>query len=231
MRTTITGFAFHARYALQFLVFMVASACWIPPALSQTKIPVGGMVYNYVGHAYINPTTGSGEVAGYFSSIAGIETPFDGAPSEATAYFTYRSEPLTFTALPADVDTALTLLNAGKWHIYFSSNPASSPTSWADPASFSQGQLVADLDHTALQIVSSGPVHQAVFSGELLASYDFVYAGRTINFAQFFPNGITNFGSATNTLVQGGAPGFPIVFADAGWAVAKGHTVAGQTNE
>jgi hypothetical protein len=212
------------RYATQFLSFMLALAGSVPQVFAQTKIPIGGIVDNYVGHVYINPATGMGEVAGYFSSIAGIENPFQGAPSEATAYFTYRSEPLTFTALPADVDTAATLLNAGKWHIYFNSNPLSHPGNWTDPASFSQGQLVADLDHNALQIVSSGPVHQAVFSGELLASYDFVYAGKTLNFAKFFPDGITNFSSATNTLVQGGVPGFPIVFADAGWSVAKGHT-------
>lgn len=212
------------RYAIQLLAFIVVSVGWIPQALSQSKVPIGGIVFQYVGHVYINPATGSGEVAGYFSSIAGVDQPFQGAPSEATAYFTYRSEPLTFTALPADVDTTMTLLNAGKWHIYFSSNPASNPTSWADPASFSHGQLVADLDHNGLQIVSSGPVHNAVFAGELLASYDFVYAGRTVNFAQFFPDGITNFSAATNTLMQGGAPGFPIVFADAGWSIAKGRT-------
>ena len=212
------------RYAFQLLVFMALLAASIPQAVSQTKIPIGGVVYNYAGHVYIDPATGTGEVAGYFSSIAGIENPFQGAPSEATAYFTYRSDPLTFTTLPADIDTAMTLLNAGKWHIYFNANPASHPGNWADPASFSQGELVADLDHNALQIVSSGPVHQAVFSGELLAAYDFVYGGKTLNFGQFFADGITNFSSATNTLVPGGAPGFPIVFADAGWAVAKGHT-------
>lgn len=211
-------------YTFRSLVFMALLTGWIPQALSQTRIPVGGVVYNYAGHVYINPVTGIGEVAGYFSSIAGTDNPFQGAPSEATAYFTYRSDPLTFIALPADVDTAMTLLNAGKWHIYFNSNPASHPGNWADPASFAQGQLVADLDHNALQIVSSGPVHQAVFSGELLASYDFVYAGKTLNFAHFFADGITNFSSATNTLVPGGAQGFPVVFADAGWAVAKGHT-------
>ena len=185
------------------------------------RIPVGGIVDNYVGRVYINPATGIGEVAGYLTSIAGIENPFKGAPSEAMAYFTYRSDPLTFTALPSDVDTTITLLNAGNWHIYFNPNPAGN---WADPGSFSQGQLVADLNHNALQIVNSGPAHAAVFSGELLASYDFVYAGRKVNFADYFPDGITNFSSATNTLVPGGASGFPIVFADAGWTVAKGHT-------
>jgi hypothetical protein len=207
---------------IQLLVFTTVLAAWVPQALSQTKIPIGGIVYNYVGHVYINPATGTGEVAGYFASIAGIEKPFNGAPSEATAYFTYRSDPLTFTALPADVDTAITILSAGKWHIYFNPNPAGN---WADPGSFSQGQLVADLNHNALELVSNVPagMHQAVFAGDLLASYDFVYAGRKLNFAEFFPDGITNFSSATNTLVPGGTSEFPIAFADAGWAIAKGH--------
>ena len=201
-----------------------AATAWPQSAQAAShRIPVGGIVYNYVGHVYINPVTGAGEVAGYFPSIAGIESPFKGAPSEATASFTYRSDPLTFTDLPADVDTAITILNAGKWHIYFNLNPAGN---WTDPASFSQGQLVADLNHNALELVNNVPAgtHQAVFAGDLLASYDFVYVGRTLNFVEFFPDGITNFSSATNTLVPGGASGFAIVFADAGWAVAKGHT-------
>lgn len=159
-------------------------------------------------------------MAGYFASIAGIDKAFLGAPSEATPFFTYRSEPLHFQTLPNDVDTGITLLDAGKWHIYYNPNPAGS---WNDPSSFSQGQVVADLTHNALQIVTSGPAHAAVFSGELLASYDFVFGEKTLNFANFFPNGITNFSFATNTVVPGPQE-FPVTFADAGWAVAKGHT-------
>ena len=192
----------------------------IPRAVSQSRVSTGTIVYNYVGRIYIDPTTGTGQVAGYFASIAGIDNPFLGTPSEATALFTYRSEPLRFTTLPNDVDTGITLLGAGKWHIYYNANPAGK---WNDPSSFSQGQVVADLTHNALQIVSSGPAHAAVFSGELLASYDFVYGGKTLNFAKAFPDGITNFSFATNTVVPGPNE-FPVTFADAGWSVAKGHT-------
>jgi hypothetical protein len=208
------------RHALHVLVAAAVLACSVPAALSQNQVSIGTIVYNYVGRIYIDPTTGTGQVAGYFSSIAGIDNPFLGSPSEATAFFTYRSDTLQFKTLPNDVDTGITLLDAGKWHIYYNPNPAGN---WNDPSSFSQGQLVADLTHNALQIVSSGPAHAAVFSGELLASYDFVFQGKTLNFANVFPHGITNFSFATNTVVAGPQQ-FPITFADAGWAVAKGRT-------
>lgn len=208
-------------YAIQILVFATALTGWAPQALAQDKIPIGGIVYNYAGRVYIS-SDGTGQVAGYFASIAGIESPFtdNGAPSEATAFFTYRSDPLPFTALAADGDTGITILGAGKWHIYFNPTPAGS---WSDPSSFSQGQLIADLNHNALELVSIGTAaHQGVFSGELLASYDFTYNGKEFNFAKFFPDGITNFSSATNTPVS--TSGFALVFPDAGWGVAKGHT-------
>ena len=208
------------RRTLLILVIATLLAPGAPQAQSQNRLSIGTIVYNYVGRIYIDPATGSGQVAGYFTSIAGIDKAFLGAPSEATAFFTYRSEPLHFQTVPNDVDTSITLLDAGKWHIYYNPNPAGN---WNDPSSFSQGQVVADLTHNALQIVSSGPAHAAVFSGELLASHDFVFGGKTLNFASFFPNGVTNFSFATNTVVAGPSE-FPITFADAGWAVAKGHT-------
>lgn len=210
------------RCPVHFLILTVLVA-FVSQAQPQDKIPIGGIVYNYVGHVYIDPTTGTGEVAGYFPSIAGIENAFadPSHPSEANAFFTYKSDRLQFTNLPADVDTGITILNSGNWHIYFNPSPSGN---WSDPESFSHGQLIADLNHNALQLVSVGPGHQAVFSGELLTSYEFTYVnGKKFDFAKFFPDGITNFSSATNTIVPGGVPGFFVVFADAGWAVAKGH--------
>lgn len=86
--------------------------------------------------------------------------------------------------------------------------------------SFAQGQLIADLTHNALQIVSAGPAHQAVFSAELLASYPLEADGMRLNLAELIPGGVTNFSFATNTLAPG-PPQFPLTFADAGWGVAK----------
>jgi hypothetical protein len=208
------------RWVQQVLVLIAVLTAVVPLGVSQDRLSIGTVAYNYVGRIYIDPVSGTGEVAGYFTSVAGIQNAFQGTPSEATAYFTYRSDPLSFTALPADVDTAITLLNAGKWHIYYNPNPAGN---WNNPSSFSQGQLVADLNHNALQIVSAGPAHSAVFSGELIGSYDFLFGGKVLNLANSFPNGITNFSFATNTVAPGPAA-YPVTFADAGWGVAKGHT-------
>lgn len=205
------------QHSLHVFVLVAALAAGTPQAVSQDRLSAGTIAYNYVGRVYINPVSGTGEVAGYFASIAGIQNSFKGVPGEGTAFFTYRSEPLQFTAFPLDVDTAITLLNAGKWHIYYNPNPAGN---WNDPSSFSQGQVVADLTHNALEIVSAGRTHSAVFSGKLLDSYDFVITGKALNFADFFPKGITNFSFATNTVVPVSSE-FPVTFADAGWGVAS----------
>ena len=204
------------RFFVTFLILIDSVVCGV----AQNRIPIGGVVYNYAGRAYVNPATGDGEVAGYFVEIAGIEMPFQGAPSEATAYFTFRSDPLHSTELPPDGDLTVTILNYGKWHIYFNPKPAGD---WSDPSSFSQGQLIADLDHNALEEVSVGPVTTDVFSGALLASYDFVYQKRKYNLADFCPDGITNFGTNSNT-PQTGTAELPLAFPFAGSAIAKGPT-------
>jgi hypothetical protein len=210
------------RLTLRFLVTFLILVGSVGRGSAQNKIPIGGVVYNYVGRVYINPETGDGEVAGYFVEIAGIQSPFQGAPSEATAYFTFRSDPLHSTVLPPNGDLTVTVLNYGKWHIYYNPNPVGD---WNHPSSFSRGQLIADLDHNALEEVSVGPVTTSIFSGALLASYDFVYGGTKYNFADFFPDGITNFGTATNT-PQTGTAGLPIALPFAGSAIAKGPTHA-----
>lgn len=105
------------RHLLQVLMLCAAFGAGIQQTVCQERLSAGSIAYNYVGRVYIDPATGTGLVAGYFVSIAGIDHPFQGPRSEATAIFTYRSDPLHFSALPPDVDTATTVLNASNWHI------------------------------------------------------------------------------------------------------------------
>jgi hypothetical protein len=79
------------------------------------------------------------------------------------------------------------------------------------------------MDHNALELVTAGPAHYGVFSGALLASYDFVFERKKLNFVHFFPSGITNFSFATNTVAPG-PPQFSVTFADAGWGGEGAHT-------
>jgi hypothetical protein len=201
------------------LPLLCIAACTLH-AGTQSKIAIGDVVYNYVGCVYIDPQTGSGEVAGYFISFAGIEgSPFSGTPSEATAYFTFRSEPLTFSEFTAGDLTAI-VLNEGKWHVYYNPAPAGK---WSDPTSFSQGQVVVDFNHNALEQVTVGQVTTSVFSGDLLESFPFVYGGKPINLGDYVPNGIVNFGTqSTTSFTQAQTLQFPIVLPFAGSAIAKG---------
>jgi hypothetical protein len=85
----------------------------------------GSLATNFVGRFYFNPTTLQGFVVGYLPDIAGVAGPlFNGGPSEATAYFTFRSDVFQFTELPTNGDLQLFLLSAGTYAIYFNPHRA-----------------------------------------------------------------------------------------------------------
>jgi|SRR5215469_2045983 len=81
-----------SRRVLQICIVAAALATVVPQALSQSRISIDTIAYNYVGPICIDPASGTGQVAGYFASIAGIDSAFQATPSETTALFTYRSE-------------------------------------------------------------------------------------------------------------------------------------------
>jgi hypothetical protein len=187
-------------------------------AFAQKRIPAGGIVWNYVGRVYINPANGTAQVAGYFTNFEGLGSLFAGPPSEATAYFTYRSDLLQLQPLPPQPDFNITLAAAGKWHIYFNPVPAGN---WNDLESFSHGQIVATLTHSTKELIAAGPNGTSMFSGDLLSSADFVLNGAKLNLHEIFPNGITNFSTISSTPVSGTSD-FPIALPYAGSAIAKG---------
>src|ERR1700694_2259427 len=83
-------------------------------AEEKNAIPAGQVVWQHVGRLYINPNTGKAVYAGYLVRLNGITSPlFNGSPSEATAYFTFSTDILTFTPLPNNGDVTLSLVSAG----------------------------------------------------------------------------------------------------------------------
>jgi hypothetical protein len=186
-----------------------------------------------VGRVYFD-ANGNGQVAGYFSDINGIgasNSLFNGAPSESTAFFTFRSDTLTFTPLPSNGDITLLLGTAGKYDIYYNPNPQGD---WSNPDSFSAGQQFPG--HPIAQFkrpefldlqFESFSFSQHAITETLVASQDFIFGGYKYNFNQLTPGGITLYNYVSNTPLPAVA-GFPLVLPYAGNCVA---VAGGDRNE
>ena len=190
--------------------------------VAQKKVPAGGIVWNSVAQVYVNPNNGTGEVAGYFTYFPGLDDLFTGAPSAGTARFTFRSDTLQLQPLPAQGNLNVILAGAGVWKIYY--NPA--PADWGNLDTFSQGQVVAVLTHGAKELIGTGASGTNMFSGDVIATYDFVLAGGTYNLGRIFPDGFTNFSTISNVPVSGTSE-FPVGLPYASSAVAKGRSTEG----
>lgn len=190
---------------------------------AQKKAPAGEIVWNSVGQVYVNPNNGTGEVAGYFTYFPGLDYLFTGAPSVGTAHFTFRSDTLQLQPLPAQGNLNVILAGAGVWKIYYNPAPAGD---WSNLDTFSQGQVVAVLTHGAKELIGTGDSGTNMFSSDVIATYDFVLAGRTYNLGKIFPDGLTNFSTISNVPVRGTSE-FPVGLPYASSAVAKGRCTDG----
>jgi len=185
---------------------------------AQKKVPAGGIVWNSVGQVYFNPNNGTGQVAGYFTYFPGINDLFTGAPSAGTAHFTFRSDTLQLQPLPAQGNLNVILAGAGVWKIYYNPTPAGD---WGSLDSFSEGQVVAVLTHGTKELIGTGAAGTNMFSGDVIATYDFVLAGQTYNLGKIFPGGFTNFSTISN-VPSSGTSEFPVGLPSASTAIAKG---------
>jgi hypothetical protein len=209
------------------LVLLAATLTLFSPAwlASEEKagdtIPAGALFSHFVARVLVNPSNGTAMAVGYFTVLERIAGPlFDGAPSEATAFFTFRSDvgPPS-TILPTNIDLAVNLGSAGTYGVYFNSAPNGN---WSSPDSFSSGQLIATFQRTTINTISVGPVNTNVFSSDLVSSSDFTFRGKTYNLNRIVPNGLTNYQLGSNTPAASGVADFPLAFAFAGSAVAVG---------
>jgi len=170
----------------------------------------------FVGRGYLN-ATGQGQVAGYFTNIKGISgSLFNGSPSEATAFFTFRSDVFSLTPLPTNGDVGLNFVSAGTFSIYYNANPNGD---WSNPNTFSDGQLVARFSRDETLFLQIGPVSQHVLTETLLSSQNFRFNNQTYSFSRLTPDGITLNEFVSNTPLQG-TTDFPFGLAFAGNGVA-----------
>ena len=179
-----------------------------------------GVACYFVGRAYLN-TTGQGQVVGYFTNIKGISRSlFNGSPSEASAFFTFRSDVFSVTPLPANGDVGLVLVSAGSFSIYYNPNPNGN---WSSPDTFSSGQLVAKFTRDETLLAQIGSTSQHVLTETLVSSQNFTFGNRTLNFSNITPGGVTLTEFISNTPLPG-VSGFPLGEAFAGNGVAVERT-------
>jgi hypothetical protein len=194
-------------------------------AAEAQPIPSSAVACYLVGRFYVDPTTGKGEVAGYFTDINGIgasDSLFKGMPSESTAYFTFRAM-LSAIPLPSNGDITLLLGSAGTYDIYY--NPALK-SDWSNPDTFSGGQLVAHFrrpEFLSLQFDSFSFTQHAI-TETLVSSQAFTFNGHRYNFRELTPGGITLYNYVSNTplppAVVAGFSTSPIVLPYAGNCIA-----------
>ena len=146
---------------------------------------------------------------GYFAFVEGVPGPFfSGNPSEATAFFTFRSDTLTLTPPIANgPDVSAIMFSPGTFTVYLNASPNGN---FASLDSFSSGKPVATFLRSAGMISNvAGSTGTATFSAKLVSSQDFLLQGRNVNFANLVPNGVTVLITTSPNFVAGTSD-FPV---------------------
>src|SRR6201987_5141575 len=158
-----------------------------------TQIPTlaaepGGQVASHGLERDAVNADGTGEGAGYFTFIQGIVgSLFVGQPSEATAFFTLRTEQFSTGAINNGSVTAL-LHPPGRFTIYLNNTPSGN---WNDFATFAQGQAIGIVEFGTTQDINTGTTQIGYTSAQIIQSSSFEFQGRQYNLRAIFPHGFT----------------------------------------
>ena len=93
-----------------------------------------------------------------------------------------------------------------------------------DPLSFSRGLCVATFQRVSVVtgVDVAGLASMNVFSSKLTASAPFEHEGSVIDFAKLIPHGVTQWGTASDTVIAPAPEGYDSVFPFVGSAIAVG---------
>jgi len=182
----------------------------------------GAVEAQVVGRLIVD-STGSALLIGYYPYISGLPANlFAGAPSEATAYFTFRSSTFTLALLQnGNILHLLSTPSAGATNVmsvYFNSNPNQT---FQTPDTFSNGELIAQ--YNTVKFMGTATPYSGVEAGTLtlVSSHSFSFQGETYD--------VGPLGSATTISLTFGQPlsgGFtlaPAVVAFGGDAIGVGN--------
>ena len=124
----------------------------------------GRVAYQYVGRVSLNFINGTGVVYGYLTHLDGLPPTaslFKGAPSEATAFFTFRAN-IKFQPLPGNGDLGgglfavnPSMVTPGDFNVYFTADPNHN---WSSPDTFSNGRLIAGFARAGELFSILGPI-------------------------------------------------------------------------
>ena len=211
------------------LFFILVVALTMNVALGDDKgderVPAGAVAYHFLSRISFFPPPAPPELVGYIVFIEGVPGPlFDGPPGEATAFFTLRfnsgSGPPPITLSPGSNVAVILFPPGATFDVYFDETP---DQDWADLDSFSDGELIATFEESALLSTNIGEpdgsgVSYNLFSSDLIYSKRFRFNGQRIDFKKLVRNGVTinNFVSLTPVSFS------PFTLAFTGSAVAIG---------
>ena len=150
--------------------------------------PLGIISGQAVGRVNLDSSLRS-EVLMYFPAIDGIGTNlFDGPPGVKTSYFSARSNKFDGTALVNSSVGILMLAPDSEpitMYVYYNPSPN---RDFADPDSFSDGQLVGEYPVSAgSTTLVDGLNANFTYSAQLASSTDFTFRGRTYNAKSLLP--------------------------------------------
>jgi hypothetical protein len=179
----------------------------------------GEVAWYVTGRFYLASTV---QDAGYFVHLQGVHgSLFAGDDvSESAAHFTFSSEPFTATTFENGALT-LGLDPIGTFNVYLQRKPAGN---FDDPSSFASGECIATFRRVSVvvAITVGSAVTVNTFSAKLVTSCPFEFRGRTYDFAQLVPNGITQWGTASPDAIADPPKPFTAVYPFVGSAIACG---------
>jgi hypothetical protein len=184
-------------------------------------IPANRVVWQHVGRLYLNPDAEKAVYVGYLVHLnRTTESLFDGAPSEASAYFTFSTDVLSLTPLPSNGNVGLNLVSAGTFSVYYNERPNAN---WNDPSTFSSGRLIATFVRQESLFPLLGSIGTHNLTETLGSSHSISFDGQTIDFKHLTPNGITFAQFLNGTPFSSGITNYPLAFAVAGTTTAVGE--------
>lgn len=189
----------------------------------QTREPIatGAVSAHLVGRMVVD-ASGTAQWIGYCPYIAGIPGPFfSGEPSEATAFFTFRSTPFQEQTIANGNITVLFPNAVGsaplEVRVYFNGNPNGN---FQDPDTFSEGQLIARFQPQRAMGTDIGSVTTAAGTYDVVSGSDFTFQGQTYNLKEL--SHASTFCLTFGPPLSEAAP-YAAVFCFGGYALAVGR--------
>ena len=193
------------------------------PDRRKGSVAIGAVAAHLVGQIDID-ATGTAQWIGYLPYLAGVTgTFFSGTPSEATAYFTFRSTSFQEQEIPNGNLIELFPNAVGaplEIHVYLNRNPKGN---FQTPDTFSDGVLIARLQPERAMGTDTGTLTIAAGTYNVVSGSDFTFQGQDYNIKDL--TRALTIALTFGTPVPGGSAGGPaLVSSFGGYALAVEKT-------